>query len=108
MRAGPLNKVVDIQQYTTLTDAYGEEVVSYVQLKNTRASIKPITGTETFIDARLLNEVSHSVEIRYDSLLNLNPKDRIVYDTRNFDIINVLNMNEKNVKYIILCKEELK
>ena len=107
MRAGPLKKVVSVGKYTTTLDSYGQEVVTYTTLQDIRASINPATGNEVYMNDRLINEVSHKIEIRYNATLNLNPKDVLVYNSRTFNIISVINWNEGNDRLIVLCKEKL-
>lgn len=106
MRAGPLNKVITLQEQQEVKDDYGSININYIDLKDIRASVAPISGDEKYINAELLNTVTHKITIRYDSNLNLDPTNRIVFKNRNFEIENVLNFQEKNVFYTILCKEK--
>ncbi len=107
MRAGPLRNAVNVQKYTITLDTMGQEVVSYTPLQDIRASINSVTGKEMYMNERLINEVTHKIEIRYNASLNLNPKDRLVFKTRNFDIVSVINWNETNDRLVVLCTEDL-
>lgn len=106
MRAGTLNKIIQIQELTESKDQYGSVTESYTTIKTTRSSINPVNGNEKYINHQMLNEVSHKIEIRYDSNINLTPKYRILYKTKIFDIQNVLNISERNEKLILLCTEK--
>ena len=85
---------------------YGEPFTKYVTSFTTRASIKPITGNEKYIDG-LKNSVSHKIEVRHRSNFSYTPEDRIVYRGRYFDIQYVLNWGEDDVGLTILAEESL-
>jgi SPP1 family predicted phage head-tail adaptor len=105
MYAGRLRTVARIDRYEEVTDANGSIIKNWSVLKSDlRCSIEPITGTENFIGDRISNEVTHKINIRYT---DITPKDRIVYNSRVFDIVNVLNWKELNKDLTILAKETL-
>lgn len=106
MRAGTLRQVISIQEETETKNDYGEVLISYNEIKETRAGIYPVKGEEKYINAELLNTVSHKIEIRYDSNINITPKNRVVFNGRIFDIESVINLSEKNVTLFLFCSEK--
>lgn len=110
MRAGKLRHQVTIQSLTagsptrkpdgTLdaawTDAIGNPVA---------ASIDPVTGKESFLAGGHLAEVDHKIRIRYRA--GITAKQRVLFGSRVFDILAVLNWEERNKELLLLCKEGL-
>jgi len=131
LRAGALNKIISIQRLdyvpivglfpqlgltpgaglvpkesSTPVNEYGEINKEYIDQFNTRASIKPIVGNETFL-AGLKNTVSHKIELRDREDFTLTPEDRLVYNNRVFDIQYILNWGEMNIGLTVLAVEKL-
>ncbi len=106
LRAGSLNRSVNIERATVLVNEYGEEELTFVVIKTTRASINPITGNEGF-SVGIKNEISHKIAMRFDPSLDLKNSDVIVYEGRRFDIQNILNWNERKSHLTLLVLEKL-
>ena len=63
IRSGSLRQQVVIERFSSVADAYGEEIKSWAVLNTVRANVKPMNGKEEFdiqIDNNefLLNELS--------------------------------------------------
>lgn len=105
IRAGNLNKNVEVQRATYIDNEFGEPVETWGTILTTRAGIKPVTGNEQFM-VGLKNEVSHKIEMRYNPTVVFRPSDRIIYDSKEFDIEYILNYAERNSNLQILAKEK--
>ena len=103
MLAARLNKRVQIQTVSSSKDTHGTEIQTYTTTNTVWAGIKPVSGNEKYINQQIVAEVTHSIIIRY--LSGVTPKMRILFGTRVFDILNVLNLDEKNVEMNLLCRE---
>ena len=64
-----------------------------------------MNGTEWYINDHLQNEVTHNIVVRDTRTTKHTPKDRIIFGTRIFDIIKILNFEERQMHLMILAKE---
>ena len=104
LRAGTLRHKIIIQRKTETKGAAGAIVNTWNNIKITRASINPITGKEWFINESIVNEVDQYLMLRKT---DLTPADRIIYKSRIFNIVRVLNVAERGNKFIVLAKERI-
>jgi SPP1 family predicted phage head-tail adaptor len=103
MRAGRLRHRVDIETVGTTYDDYGDLSDSWTTLASVWASISPISGREETIASELTGVVTHSILVRYRS--GISEQNRIIFDSRVFQIESVRNWNERNIFLEILAKE---
>ena len=103
MRAGELRHEITVQRYSETQNDYGEVIKDWFDLFTTRASVRPIRGSEIAINHSLVNEITHKVFIRYRA--NILPSDRVIFKDRIFSITSVLNYSEKDISIELLCKE---
>ncbi len=103
MKAGKLQHLVTIQDYAVTRDATGGEVKAWATHAQRWAWMKPLTGSEKYVNQQLIAQVSHEINIRYAS--GVRPKMRVLYGTRTFDIVAVLDWEEKGTELKLLCKE---
>lgn len=88
--AGKLDQRVTLQRATTTTNGLGEEIPSWADLDTVWASWRHATARETLAAAELSAVVSDVFEVRRSSTISdLGPKDRIVWDGRTYDIVEV-------------------
>ena len=104
IRAGSMRHVITIEEPIEIKDDQGENVIVWDDIGTTRASINPVTGNESFINAEIINEVTHKIGMRFREL---NPKARLIFNNRIFNVVQSLNFEEKNVNLIVLVKERL-
>lgn len=100
--AGELNKKVVLQSYTTSQDSYGAEVKTYSDTATVWAKTTPLKGREYFQAKQINAEIELEIKIRYRSV---NPKMRIKFGARYFEILSVINVDEKNEELLLMCKE---
>jgi len=105
VRAGMLRHVVIFQRSVETQGVYNQVVSTWTNLLQPRAFIKPLSGAELWVAEHLRNQVSHQVIIRDPRTIRFDGKDRIIFGTRIFDIISVLNFEERQMHLNILCKE---
>lgn len=103
--AGTLRHQIEIQRYTETQNDFGEVIEEWNTLHTVRASIAPLSGKEYFASKQVNAETTHQVYIRYIS--GLKPADRILFNGRIFNILNILNYKEKNVSLELLCTEQI-
>jgi len=103
MRAGKLRHPIEIQYDNGSQNSFGQQIPDWTKLVDWHASIEPLQGNELWRAQQVNAEVSHRVRMRYRA--SITPRNRIVFDSRNFDILAVLNHDEKNRELELLCKE---
>lgn len=103
MRAGALRNKITIEYIAVGKDTVGQENGTWTTLKTAWAHIKPLTGKEYQSGQTINAEVTHEVRMRYYS--GITPKMRVKHGTRYFDILYVLNIEERNRELLLKCKE---
>ena len=105
MRAGKLRHKITIQDYTESQNSYGEVTKTWSDYATVWASIEPVRGRE-FWDSKQINaEITAKITIRY--LAGVTPKMRIKYGARIFEIISVINPEERNKDLQLMVKESV-
>lgn len=108
MRAGRLNKKIDIQRKTITQDNYGQEIESWSNISARRsASVSPVKAEERYTaDQFVARQQLEFVCKKSDNIATLNPLDRIIHpaidadaspqdvitDDRVFDIMAVFEL----------------
>jgi len=105
MRAGNLRHKITFQQLTVANDTWGHSNETWTDEVTTFAAIWPLRGTERLEAAKLDNEVSHKIRIRYKK--GLHPKMRIKFGTRYFNVLSIINPDERNIYQEIMASEEV-
>lgn len=108
-RAGKMRFRVDLQRVTQTVDSVGQPQEAWATLATVWANIEtpnPIgAGREFTVADALAADVTTSVVMRY--VVKLTPKDRIVYGTREFEIISLVNTDERNRILTAYCREKV-
>ena len=107
VRAGMLRHIITIQRPTESQGILGDVVEKWIFKFRSRSFVKPLTGGEWFITEHLLNTVDHQIVIRDPRSTSFTPKDRIIFGDRIFDIIKILNFEERGMHLNMLVKERL-
>lgn len=106
MRAGQLNKLIDIEVRSTTQDAAGQPQDVWTPFKSgTYARMRPLSGRELVAAQAVQNEVTHEITIRYaDGVL---PNMRVKYGARYFNILAVRDIEEGHRAMVLTCAEGL-
>ena len=105
MRAGTLRHKVVIQKNTPTRDSYGAEVEAWADYATVWASIEPARGREFWESQQVNAEVTGKIRIRY--LEGITPKMRVKHGSRIFEIISVINPEERNRELQLMVKERI-
>lgn len=105
MRAGDLRHQIEIQRYTEIQNDYGEITQTWNTIHTMRASVNPLSGKEYFASQQINAEVTHKVYIRY--VADIKPSDRILFNTRIFNITSIINYQERNITLELMCIEKI-
>jgi SPP1 family predicted phage head-tail adaptor len=105
MKAGSLRHRVQIQTFSEARDADGGITPTWTTAATRWASVEPLRGNEFFNASQVKGNVTHRVVMRYYA--GLTPTDRIVHDSRNLNIVAVLNPDERNIMTEVLATEQV-
>jgi SPP1 family predicted phage head-tail adaptor len=103
MRAGKLRHKVTIQDYTESQDSYGTVTKTWADYATVWASIEPVKGREFWESQQINAEVTAKVILRY--LEGVTPKMRVKHGSRIFQVISVINPEERNRELQLMVKE---
>lgn len=88
MRSGDLDRSIDIQSATRVTDANGFDAPTWANdIANLPAAVLNYKGSERFTADQRVGEDAATFKIRWRS--GVTSLQRIVYDGRNWDIVGV-------------------
>jgi len=105
LRIGDLRHKIELQSFTSVSDGMGGFTKTWARVAFVRAAIWPIPAKEQILAASPTMIGTHRVRIRYYG--DLTPAWRILFGTRYFSIVSIINPNEKNQMQELLCKEVL-
>jgi len=88
MTAGELNRHITIQEKTSTSDGYNEEIETWSDLCTIWAGVAEIGSKEAYQMQKLFTETSAVFKIRYTE--RVNNLHRIKYRNRTFDILGIL------------------
>jgi len=105
MEAGMLNKRITLQYQTKVSNNMGGFVTSWVDAATIWAAIWPVSASEQVQSMQPTMTISHRIRIRYRSILRASW--RIKFGLRYFNIVSIINQNEKNELLDLMCKESV-
>lgn len=105
MQSGKLNRRVTIQELLVSKDQYNADIESWVDLINVWAYIEPLRGREYWQAKQVVAEVTGRITIRY--FAGIDEKMRVVYGDKTYNILAVINPEERNRTLQLLVKEVL-
>jgi len=99
--------LISIQTKTHAADTGGGDVPTWSTITDgTRpADIRPVSGPERFDADQLQQVVSHKVVTRY--IAGVTTKHRILFGSRVFDIVDVINWGERDRELALMCLERV-
>lgn len=100
---GNLNKRITLQYVTQTADGMGGFSETWADDAEVWAAIWPKSASEQIQSMQAVMTISHRIRIRYRSTLK--PSWRINFGTRYFNIIEIINPNERGEWSDIMCKE---
>lgn len=102
IQAGSLVHEIVIQQRGDTRNAYGESIPSWSQYSATYAHLENLTGSELEQAAQINSRINTRFKVRWDS--GIRATMRIVYKSRNYNIIYVNNVDERDKYMELLCE----
>jgi len=96
MRAGRLDRRIVIQRAISSADAFNQPVETFSTLATVWAEAIPVNDGERMKAGQTLADKMIRFTIRYSSTVdNVDPRDRIVFDGRTYDIAGVKEIGRR-------------
>lgn len=105
VRAGPLRDRIKIQNFTETFDETGGIIRDFTTVETRWGSIEPLQGDEKEFGDVMESRATHQIRMRH--VADLDTKQRLVHGTRNFNIVKILNKNNRNRLNLILVREDI-
>lgn len=105
VRAGALRHRVTLEVPTGVADATGDPVPGWTVAAVVWAAVVPLSGQERLAAQQVVADVSHQVTLRYRA--DVTPHMRIRLGSRLFNILAVINPEERNRTLELLALEVL-
>lgn len=103
MEIGKLRHRVTLQESAAVRDSFGAEVETWTDITTLWASVEPLSGREYFAAQQVNTEISTKITLRYRA--GIKPEMQILFASRVFEILSVVNPEEKNTQLVLMCKE---
>jgi len=103
LEAGLLRKQITIQKISGTQDAFGQEQLDWASFATVNASVEPLQGYERQRAAQMEAVVDTKIRMRY--LLGVYPKMRVLYESRKFNIVSVIDEEERHFTMELMCLE---
>jgi SPP1 family predicted phage head-tail adaptor len=101
--AGALRNVVAVEELTKTRGSMGQVVEDWAQTRTFRARIVPVKGKELLENGKEVMKKPVRIYCRYPQVL---PNGcRLKYNSRIFDVVSVVNIDELNRELEILTEE---
>lgn len=99
-------KTIDHQRYTNTSDGMGGSTQTWASVGGAlEGAVIPMTGDEILQAQRIKYEASHYVYLTYGDGSDIQPEDRLVFDSRTFAVIDPRNVAEADAVMKIMVKE---
>lgn len=105
MRPGALRHRIIIQEETETADGQGGFTLTWSDKLEAWAAIWPFTAKEILDAMKLGLKVSHKIRMRYRS--GITAKNRIKFGIRIFNIVSLINFEERNIKLDFVALEDV-
>jgi SPP1 family predicted phage head-tail adaptor len=96
---------VEIQSRTGVSDGMGGSTVSWATTATVWADIQPLSMNERTQADRLVGDATHKLIIRNRTLAPTT--QRILYGSRQFNIVSIVNPDLANSHLVVLVREEV-
>lgn len=100
---GRMRHKVKLQSATATRDAGGGVSESWTTAKELWADIRPVSGAEKYRQGKVQETLTHEITIRHRTGIDTNY--RIQYESRNFNIKSIRNIDERDRFLVLLCTE---
>lgn len=94
---------VTLQRRTVTNDSYGQPIETWSTVGDVWAEIKPLSGRQLETLAEQFEDITHQITLRYSA--DIDAKDRLVYRDRYFEVLHVINFDERDRELRVMAVE---
>ena len=105
INAGKLRHLIKFQHDIVTRDATGQKISVWANFRTARAGISPRSSAEAIAGDQIESIGSHRIDCRY--IAGITAAMRIKFGTRIFQIVGIVNPDERNQWLEIECREIL-
>ena len=106
MKTGDMRHRVAIQSYTEALDPNGGQNGTWATGSTVWAEVKTLTGRKLEIARQIDAEATVQVRMRYCGSAAVTVGNRLLFGTRIFEPVYVVNENERNISLMVVCREK--
>lgn len=97
------DKRITVEGKTRVADGAGGFTDTWANSHSAWSYIKPLTGNERWRAQQMATEVTHKIILKYQA--GITTAHRVVFDSRVFNITEVINVEESNVILELMAVE---
>ena len=103
MNIGKLRHRITLLKQVNEVNDYGASVQTWRMVATVWAEVRPLSGREYFSAQQVQSEVTTQIWLRY--IDGIKPSMKVKFANREFEILSVLNTQERDVSLQLMCKE---
>lgn len=103
VRAGRLRHRVTLQSRSLTNDSFNQPIESWSDVGTYWAAVEPLTGREAERARQIKADASHRVVMR--RVAAISPEQRLRFEGRTLDIVEVLDLDERGRTLHLTCSE---
>lgn len=109
MTIGRMRQRVQIQSAVETVDTFGERDLRWTPITNGDiwAAVEPMGGGERNGPGQTIADATHRVTVRWRDEFNVTSKMRVVYGSRNLNVLYKENIDERDRMLVMQCKESV-
>ncbi len=102
-RIGRMRHRIEIQFADRRRTATGSWDIVWTPLTTRWGSVEPLSGREYISGEKTQGETTHKIVLRYYDKLEV--EHRLVHNSRNFEIVSIANLQERERVHVVMGKE---
>lgn len=105
MNIGKLRHRITLLRQVNEVNDYGASTQTWKKVATVWADVRPLSGREYFSAQQVQSEVTTQIWLRH--IEGIKPTMKVKFGKREFEILSVLNIQERDVSLQLMCKESV-
>lgn len=102
---GKLRHRITLQKSVVTHDDIGQELEEWQDVATVWASVEPLSGKEYFNAQQINSAISTKIGMRY--LPGITTDMRVYFKRHPYNILSIINLEERNLYLQLLCSEKV-
>lgn len=103
MKIGSLRHKVTLQKKVVTEDELKQQTETWTDIATVWASVEPLSGREYFTAKQVNADISVKITMRYRK--DVTPEMRVAFNETVYEILSVIDPEERNISLILMCRE---